>query len=783
MKAKFSLLPLLVLFFAVAQMPLTTRAECDLSWKADFFPGFADRHTVALWLFDETAYAYNTLTDAGIYEYDLRLFGGKLVPGKFGTALETSPEADFNLYYAEWAGKVSQKPMRRPDGEPSGLWGPTIAPEKILETLAGQNWTIEFWMKFLSTPDGEAVVLDMGQAYKPGMKIILDSASGRFRILNAYGGFQAICRTDTKKLFDGRWHHLAFVWSALERKLYHYLDGCSQPTPVVSSLPRQPVPPSVIPSSFVKPKGYDIFDKSADYEKFRRYRFNLSIGEDRHGGSDLHSVFDEFRISNVIRYCADFEIPASFSHNYGPDAPKPAVPTGPPLLFAPDSPKGIVHLGSRKYLFIDDALLESKRNVQLVCNPPKKLQKLNFKPDDSRWRPSVVEINGKVYMFIPESYGSDKGNTRLRISSDGLNFIKPNLRLYEYEGSTNNDFIISLRPLYANFFRDLNPRARAVERYKMTAWLSNRGIYLYISPDGIHWRRNETAMLPIISGGDAETYWDDQRGLYVTFVRRDSSHYTKEYPGHGRAGVYFQTKEVFKTWPFKKLKKPHFEGFSIPVPTGEGPTIFKENKMGQVYRTRAIKYPWAPDTYLAFPWRFRAEDETRRVDLGVSRDGLHWRFYAEQQWYIEPPEGAAEVLSMYGLIRRGDEIWQYIDYGGPHGAGERTYARLVQRLDGFVSLDADSNTGTAVTRALVFQGDKLVLNVAAAGYVLVEIQDENGKTIRGFSLADCDPIKTDNIRHVVSWKGKSDVSRLAGKVVRLKFKMKNAKLFALQFRE
>jgi len=781
-----------------------TRVRLDVSksasdkqflWKADYFPSFADQHTLALWLFDETPYRYNTLTDAGIYEYDLRLFKGKLVDGKFGNALQTSPDSDYNLYYAEWAGKVSQKQMRQRDGRASGLWGPTISPEKVLAALAGQDWTIEFWNRTLSRPAGEVMVLDMGDAYDPGFDIKFDTVKGRFIIEDTYSALLAFCPTDAAGVTDGKWHHIAFTWSALRKQLRHYVDGRLQETPTISfSSHVQPVYKTKVPSSFVEPDGYDLFDKSTDYEKFRHYRFNLSLGEDRHGVMDFDAMFDEFRISNKVRYWGNFDTPGSFSYNYGLNAPKPAVADGPPLLFAPDSPKGVVRLGSRKYLFIDDVLLNSKLNLRLVCNPPRNRQELNFRPDGSKWRPSVVDVKGKVYMFIPESYGSDKGNTRLRISSDGLNFATPDLGLYEYEGSTHNDFIISLKPLYANFFRDLNPMARPEAQYKMTAWLSNRGIYLYVSPDGIHWRRNETATLPIISGGDAETYWDDQRGLYVTFVRRDSSHYTREYPGHGRACVYFATKEVFKTWPFKKIRKPYFEGFSIPVPTGEGETIFKPNRTGQVYRSRAFKYPWAPDTYLAFPWRFRDMDETRRVDLGVSRDGLHWKFYATQKWYIKPPEGAAEVLSMYGLIRRGNEIWQYIDYGGAHGDTQggtrpRTYARVVQRLDGFVSLDAGEAAGIAVTRPLSFEGNRLTLNVAApcqmgsatAGRVLVEIQDAKGRAIPGFSLADCDPIKTDSVRYVVSWKGNNNLAQLAGRVVCLKFKMQNAKLYALQF--
>jgi hypothetical protein len=758
----------------------------DPGWMADYFPGFSDRHTVALWLFDETPYSYNTVTDAGIYEYDLRLFEGDLAAGKFGNALKTSPGSQYNLYYAEWAGKVCKERMRRPKGEPSGLWGPTIAPKRILAALSGQDWTIEFWLKCLSRPSEQVVILDMGHAYEPGVKVVLDAAAGEFGFENVYAGYRMVCPTNAEKLFNGQWRHIAFTFSAGNSQMKHYVDGQQQREASTAAAARKPVPETVIPSSFVRPDGYKVFDKTANTKKYRLHRFNLSMGEDRHGVQDLHAMIDEFRISNVVRYRSDFAVPGTFSHNYGPKAPKPAMADGPPLLFAQDSPKGVVRLGSRKHLFIDDALLDSKQNLELVCNPPRNRQELNFWPERSAWRPSVVDVDGKIFLYAPESYGSDKGNTNLRISEDGLNFTKPNLGLYEYEGSTDNAFVISHRPLYGNFFRDLRPGVGPEEKYKMTAWLSNRGVYLYISPDGIHWRRNETAMLPIISGGDAETYWDDQRGVYVSFLRRDTGHYTKENPGHGRAAVYFETAEVFRTWPFTKLQKPYFHTFSLPCPTGEGPTIFKENETGQVYRTRAIKYPWAPDTYLSFPWRFKADDETRRVDLGVSRDGLSWRFYAHQKWYVEPPEGSDEVLSMYGLIRRGDQIWQYIDEGGAHGdtkgrSKPRIYSRVIQRLDGFVSLDAGQAIGVAVTRLLSFEGDKLILNVAAAGSVLVEIQDEKGNAVPGFSLADCNPIQADSVRHVVSWKGNKNLAQLAGKSVRLKFELQDAKLYALQF--
>jgi hypothetical protein len=734
---------------------------------------FADAHTVGLWLFDETQYPHTTLTDASKYEYDLRLQkAGRLVAGKFGNALRLSPGTGYAVSYAGFKGSVPTDEMREKDGAPSGLWGPTEGPEKLLNTMAGSVCMCEFWLKLSSTPDGDVVIIDLGQAYNPGSSLTLKSAAANFELNNAYAGIKAVCPTN---LTAGHWHHVAFTRDG--STVRHFLDGTEQPAATVSTIERQPLPDLQIPEDREhEHRGF----RSMSFEQRRQNRFNFTIGHNRQGNRDFDGMIDELRFSDIVRYSENFALPASFSRSYGPCAPKPAVANGPPLLFAPDSPKGPVRLGSRKHLFIDDALLDTTQDVRLTCNPPTDRRNLNFRPKKSAWRASVVDVDGKVYMYIPEGYGSEKGITHLRISEDGVNFKTTNLGIVEFEGSRNNDYVFASVPMYGSFFKDLNPSIRAEEKYKLTAWVANRGIYLYMSPDGLHWRRNETCMLPLVSGGGAETYWDDQRGVYVDFIKRDSSFRTKEYPGRGRRACMFETRQIHKTWPFKALEKPYFEGWPFPAVTGEGPVIFAPNKNGQVYRTRAIKYPWAPDTYLAFVWRF-GEGERRKVDLGVSRDGIHWKFYADQTWYMTPGEDE-EVLSLYGIIRRGDEIWQYFDYGGAHGGGKRrTYARFTQRLDGFVSLDAGERQGWALTRPLIFQGRNLTLNLAANGSMRVAILDQNGEQIKGFTSADCDPIQADSTRLVVSWRANTDVSNLADKVVRLKFEMQNARLYALKF--
>jgi hypothetical protein len=507
-------------------------------------------------------------------------------------------------------------------------------------------------------------------------------------------------------------------------------------------------------------------------EERRHNRFNLSIGSDRHAANRMEGKIDELRISNISRYNSNF-IPKSFSMNFGVFAPEPAKANGPPLLFDPDPVSDPLNIGSRKYVFIDDAIIDTKSNMQITMNQPfnKQPLKLDFEIKKSAWRPSVFDVNGdKIFMPIPESYSSNEGLTFLAISEDGLTFrIKGN--------------IIPETPMYGAFFKDLNPNVPDDQRYKVNAFVANRGMYFYTSPDGLKWRRNETIQLPLVSGGGGECFWDDQRGVYVSLIKRDSSFRTKEFPGKGpkgHKGVKFETDEILKPWPFRAIEEPWYEGWPFPSVTGEGQTLFTAQKYGWVYRTRIMKYPWAPDVYLSFIWRYPGDDGARHVELAVSRNGKDWNFFGTN-WYL--PTGAAEEeLMMYGMIRRDNEIWQYVNEGGAHGGdAPRYWSRYTQRLDGFVSFDAEAIPGTAKTLPLKFNGNQLSLNINATGSASVAITDRNGKAYPGFDLDDCDPIKGDFVEKTITWNGNSNIKSLVGKTICLKFQMQDAKLYAFEF--
>ena len=67
------------------------------------------------------------------------------------------------------------------------------------------------------------------------------------------------------------------------------------------------------------------------------------------------------------------------------------------------------------------------------------------------------------------------------------------------------------------------------------------------------------------------------------------------------------------------------------------------------------------------------------------------------------------------------------------------------------------------------------------GTAFVELQDESGRPIPGFTLDECEEIGGNFLDQAVYWKGNHDVSALAGRPVRIYFKLRRAKLYAFQF--
>jgi hypothetical protein len=206
------------------------------------------------------------------------------------------------------------------------------------------------------------------------------------------------------------------------------------------------------------------------------------------------------------------------------------------------------------------------------------------------------------------------------------------------------------------------------------------------------------------------------------------------------------------------------------------------------------------------------------TQLSVSRDAVHWKRMPRPAYTGIGLHCGSDIKQAYlahGMVRRGDEIWQY--YFGEtryHSSYQRDgykreVYRLIQRLDGFVSIDSPyEKEATLVTKPFRFTGDRLLLNVDtdAAGFLQVGLVDQEGNPIPGYSLDECIYINGDFTSIEAEWlqnagelegieiedeedymkysgiaRSTKDVSELAGRVVRLQFRMRGSKLYSIQF--
>jgi hypothetical protein len=140
-------------------------------------------------------------------------------------------------------------------------------------------------------------------------------------------------------------------------------------------------------------------------------------------------------------------------------------------------------------------------------------------------------------------------------------------------------------------------------------------------------------------------------------------------------------------------------------------------------------------------------------------------------------------LSALGVVPTGASeisIYKQAHYAQPSNRLER----YSLRTDGFVSVNAPFSGGEMRTRPLRFAGNELVLNFStgAAGGIRVEIQDEEGKPVSGYSLEDCALMVGDSIERAVTWKQGRGLLVPAGRAVRLRFVMKDADIYSIRFR-
>jgi hypothetical protein len=407
----------------------------------------------------------------------------------------------------------------------------------------------------------------------------------------------------------------------------------------------------------------------------------------------------------------------------------------------------------------------------------------------------AADAGGVKRMYYRGGGDLSREYTCVAESRDGIHWTRPVLRLVEFNGSKENNIILTARrKAYGeshNFcpFRDANPAAAADQKYKAVglAWTpegpdKHKALAVFASADGLRWRRLKEEPVIVEGGFDSQNvaFWDSVQKQYVCYIRVSRE---------GKRSIARCTSADFVTW-------------SRPQPLD-----FGESPLEHLYTNGILAYFRAPHVYLGLPLRFVPPGERgtvgfepRKTDglsdavFMSSHDGQHWdRTFMEA--FIRPgldpgSWGGAHGNSTpaWGILQTGPaELSIYWSEGSDNYPEKKTapcLRRGTLRVDGFVSVNAAFTGGEFTTRPLVYDGGTLFVNLStsAVGSLRVEMQDASGRPLPGLSLAESTEIWGDEIARRVGWKGGADLRAWAGRPVRLRFVMKDADLYAFQFR-
>ena len=380
--------------------------------------------------------------------------------------------------------------------------------------------------------------------------------------------------------------------------------------------------------------------------------------------------------------------------------------------------------------------------------------------------------------------GHDEYALFYAISADGIKWDHPDLGLYEFDGSKNNNVLADAygKPLPYRARVFFNPATEDPKK-KYISLFQSWHFYVGYSPDGIHWDIDFDHVAWERGSGDGlgESYhlMYDQllqkwRGYVRIWIRGNAI----------RVGGYGESKDM-TSWTGPRIQ------YRADDQWGLGAQIY-------VWCTwyDAGMYWAMPHVYLTDMHPDPRMHQTMHLGLLYSSDGEDWKAVDKSTDYIPlGQEGQFDSEGLYCLhepVLQDQNILFYYEgcrfkHDGVSNRGDRAFGRALGRRGGYVALKANpSEEGVIMSRQFQLRGDQLFINAHTAkdGYVKAEFLNPNGQIIKAFSIEEtADAFNGDAINHLVTWKGDSSLKRLLGEKVRMRFRFANAEIFGFQFGE
>ena len=477
-----------------------------------------------------------------------------------------------------------------------------------------------------------------------------------------------------------------------------------------------------------------------------------------------------------------------------------------------------------RFLCWDGKSIEGSTNLQICSHKPEKKDIALF--CDDQWE---GECNGYgTVVKTPEGYlfyyratvhkhSADGSGAYAKSTSvicvaqsiDGITYTKPDLGLYEFNGSKHNNIIFAVEGRAIDTFSvlyDENPFCPPEERFKaLTEGWENKEprLHYYSSADGIHFAPRY--MLPL--RGTMDSYnpmvWDPNTNQYFVYYRAfhdpDGTEYLT-WKGVGAASirdVRVATSKDFRQWT------PHGR-----IQFEEGQTDYP------LYTSQITKYHRDHRTFIGFPVRYcdRVADKRNfahmpladyreKVTEHYGREGTAvtdcvimtstdgFTFDRRDEAFVTPgPENSTNwwygnCYTVYGLAETkaaeagaANELSFYM--GENYRIKKVNFRRYTLRLDGFFSWFGPYKGSEVLTKAYEMEEGELYVNFAtsARGGVTVSVCDEAGQVLEGYSSY---VMFGNSVHRPVEFE--KPLALLKGQKVRLKFTLQDAHLYSFVF--
>ena len=473
-----------------------------------------------------------------------------------------------------------------------------------------------------------------------------------------------------------------------------------------------------------------------------------------------------------------------------------------------------MNTNSFRQLFIDNFIIERSINISKSLHSPE--SKGPVLTGDKNFQQTGVQTRNapqwnsqkKAWEWFYWAYydsSTDARKDHYAISKDGINWDKPDLGLYEFNGAKNMPYdlpggpTIKGRYMY-HILRDEIGRDSS-KRYK--GFFGSRDRKIGFSPDGLKWEFPDIPMIP--SYDESHLTYDEQSEQFIASVKLHTE--------WGRS-VYLSTSKDFMEWSDPKLIFHADEidnenrikriQFAADHPEYLAPPVIEDRGYtAQVYQMAIMPYQ---GIYIGFPLIFNPAGPSsnnytglNQTELTVSRDLYNWERVADRELFLGIEKwdsknfGYHQILpTSRPIIKDDGEIWFYYNAFRHRGLPKlfsQSFQKFIEtnqtsaiclatlRPDGFVSLDA-KNQGVVITKPIKINKDASIhINVDSTnGYLAAEVLDPvSMEPLPGYTFENCEKISEDSTDKKINWKTNDKINN---DIVRLKFILEKSSIYS-----